>query len=246
MDDTKKVCLLTGAGGLLGTEFCRRYASKYAIVAVCGRRAVAGVPDQYVRAIDPLSAGADAPENAHPVFTVHADLAVAGQLERAVELAMARFSRIDLLVNAAAHSVWGSMLEETHVVDSIERQFLVNAIVPFRLAVLVARAFWRDRAAENRRHNRSVINISSTAGVHIYPGSGQSVYSASKAALNYLTCHIAGEFQRIGVRAVGLAPTSFPSLLSTESVADAIDRLAESDINGRVLVMDRDREYLTP
>jgi NAD(P)-dependent dehydrogenase (short-subunit alcohol dehydrogenase family) len=32
-----------------------------------------------------------------------------------------------------------------------------------------------------------VVNLSSIAGVYIFPGQGQSVYSASKAALNNLT-----------------------------------------------------------
>ncbi len=55
------------------------------------------------------------------------------------------------------------------------------------------------------------MNISSTAGIYIYPGHGQSIYSASKAALNYLSMHMGDEFSSIGVRVNALAPTSFPS-----------------------------------
>ena len=34
MQPERRVCLLTGAGGRLGSDFCRRYRSQYNIVAV--------------------------------------------------------------------------------------------------------------------------------------------------------------------------------------------------------------------
>ncbi|MCW5771835.1 MAG: SDR family NAD(P)-dependent oxidoreductase, partial [Rhodospirillaceae bacterium] len=125
-------------------------------------------------------------------------------------------------------------------------QFLVHVSVPMRLAIAVARAAWRDDVDENRARNRCVVNISSTSGVHIYGGVGQGIYSASKAALNYLTCHMADEFARIGVRVTGLAPTSFPGLVATEAVAAALDRAIESGPNGKTMVLEQDREYAIP
>lgn len=44
------------------------------------------------------------------------------------------------------------------------------------------------------RSNRNVVNLSSTAGLFVYPDLGQSVYAASKAALNHLTYHLASDF----------------------------------------------------
>jgi NAD(P)-dependent dehydrogenase (short-subunit alcohol dehydrogenase family) len=242
----KKVCLFTGAGGLLGNEFCRRFYAKYAIVAVCGRRKVNDVPDQHHTLVDPLDPAGHKDLNENRLFTIHADLAQPGQIDRVVELALARYGRIDAVVNAAVYSVWSSMLESDEVAASAERQFLVNAIAPFRLSLAIARAFWRNRDAENRKMNRCVVNVSSIGGVKVYQESGQSVYSASKAALNYLTYHMAHEFRPIGVRVAGIAPNSFPGIVPTESVAIAIDRMIDSEANGDLLVIDEEPEGGNP
>ena len=90
--------------------------------------------------------------------------------------------------------------------------------------------------------NRCVVNLSSTSGLYVFPGLGQSVYSASKAALNYLSMHMGDEFSSLGIRVNALSPTSFPEIISTESVADGVRRLIESDSNGRVLVLEESGE----
>jgi NAD(P)-dependent dehydrogenase (short-subunit alcohol dehydrogenase family) len=185
-------------------------------------------------------------ENEHPIFVIHADLAVPTEVGRVVELALARYNRIDAIVNAAACWVMGPLIDSDAASDSAEKQFLLNVIVPLRLSVEAARSFWRDREEENRTFNRCVVNVSSSSGVHIYRGLGQAIYSASKAALNYLTCHMSDEFQRIGVRVNGLAPSSFPETIATADVAACLVRLIESQANGQIVVLDADREYLTP
>ena len=122
---------------------------------------------------------------------------------------------------------------ERHAAD-LQRQLTLNTVVPIQLAAAVARRCWvqDDRAA--RRH---IINISSTSGLHVYPDLGQGVYSASKAALNYLTCHLAHELAPFGVRANALCPGSFPYQVSTERVADAIVEMDEASdgYSGRVV-----------
>jgi NAD(P)-dependent dehydrogenase (short-subunit alcohol dehydrogenase family) len=246
MDTGKKVCVLTGAGGVLGTEFCRRFHTKYSIVAVCGRRKVSDVPDQHHKLLDPLDPDGHSAANDNAIYTVHADLTQPGEIGRVVELALARFGRIDVLVNSAVHSVWASMLESDAASLSAERQFLTNVIVPMRLSVAIARAHWRDKVPENIERNRCIVNVSSIAGVNIYRGSGQGIYSASKAALNFLTCHMASEFAPIRVRVTGIAPNSFPGIVSTASVATSLDALIEGEMNGRLLVLDRDNQYYTP
>jgi NAD(P)-dependent dehydrogenase (short-subunit alcohol dehydrogenase family) len=160
-------------------------------------------------------------------------------LERVVDLALARFERVDLLVNAAVHSRWDSMVETDSLVNDAALQFEVNVLVPLRLSVFVARRFWRDRELENRRWNRNVVNISSAAGHTVYPSRGQSVYAASKAALEMLTRHMANEFGIFGVRANALAPNSFPSIISTKEVVDGIVDLDRGAANGIVTRLDR-------
>jgi NAD(P)-dependent dehydrogenase (short-subunit alcohol dehydrogenase family) len=240
---TKRVCLITGAGGTLGNAFCQRYREKYDIVAVCRRR-VPEVPSQLQEYRDPLASTAMRSDGQDPVFVIHADLTEPASLLRIAELTLARFGRIDLLVNAAVHSLWAPIMDGERLVDSAELQFQMNVVVPLRLSALVARLFWRDRHEENISHRRHVVNVSSTAGLYIYKDSGQTVYSASKAALNYATLHMANEFRSFGVRANVVAPNSFPRLVRTEAVADAIVRLDDDEMTGQTLILDRDGERI--
>jgi NAD(P)-dependent dehydrogenase (short-subunit alcohol dehydrogenase family) len=242
-DDGKKVCLLTGAGGRLGSMFCSLYASQYHIVAVYRTRR----PDalsQHERYVDPLNHDSELSENEKAIYTVNSDLTVDGEISRIVDITLARYDRIDLLVNAAAHSVWAPIIDSNLLLDNLALMFQMNAIVPLQLATEVARRFWRNCERENIDRNRNVINVSSTAGVYIYRGQGQSGYSASKAALNNLTCHLANEFHAFGVRVNALAPNSFPNRISTESVSESIVRLDQGNMSGKILVLDVDGETL--
>jgi NAD(P)-dependent dehydrogenase (short-subunit alcohol dehydrogenase family) len=234
-----KVCIFTGAGGTLGNAFCRRYLTDYRIVAV-HRSAPPEVPSQHQSFQDPLQPEADLPENRHRVFSIRSDLQKEGEIGRVVELALARFDRIDLLVNAAVHSVWGSMVDDERLLASLSTQFEVNTMLPLRLAVFIAKAFWRGRKEENEAANRNVINVSSLAGSRIITGSGQSVYAASKAALNHLTSHMAAEFAAFGVRVNAVTPNSFPRLIPTDRVVDAMRDLDRGDMTGKILEVGQD------
>lgn len=242
----KRVCLLTGAGGRLGSAFCRSLAARFDIAAVYRSRHP-DVPSQLEWLRDPLRPAASVPENDDAVFAIQADLSEDGAPARVVDLALARFGRIDLLVNAAADvTFWGPLLEAERLKERLRAQLELNVMVPVRLAALVAERFWRDRRDENAARSRNVVNVSSTSGLHIYGGCDQSMYSASKAALNYVTCHMADEFSVFGVRANAIAPTSFPGQIPTERVVSSIAGLDGSDVTGKVLVIDENGERLTP
>jgi NAD(P)-dependent dehydrogenase (short-subunit alcohol dehydrogenase family) len=241
MSSNRKVCLFTGAGGALGEMFCRMFGAHYDIVAVLGRR-VPQIVTQHQWWVDPLMPDAQLAENRSGVFAMHADLNQETERRRVIEVTLARCGRIDILVNAAAACHWAPMLNGRELLDNAHLQFETNVLLPLRLSSLVAEYCWNDRVTENHNYNRAVVNISSTSGIYVYPGVGQSIYSASKAALNYLSMHMGDEFSHLGVRVNALAPTSFPGLIPTETVAEAIRRLAESDANGRILVLDQNGE----
>jgi NAD(P)-dependent dehydrogenase (short-subunit alcohol dehydrogenase family) len=240
----KKVCLFTGASGPLGETFWQMFGSEYHMAAVYCNTVPQAVSQLQWR-VDPLSPGSDLEENQNAVYAIQADLTNEEDLRRAVEVCLARYQRIDVLVNAAANSAFAQMLEGDALQESFERQFHINVLLPLRLSCMVADNYWKNREVENRRLNRSVVNVSSTSGLYIYPGRGQSLYSASKAALNYLTLHMADEFSAIGVRVNALAPTSFPSLIPIETAAEGIHRLIESDVTGKILVQDVNGERWT-
>jgi NAD(P)-dependent dehydrogenase (short-subunit alcohol dehydrogenase family) len=237
MKSNKKVCLFAGAGGALGEMFCRMWGAQYDIVAVLRSR-TPQIVTQHQWWVDPLMPNAPLTENRSGVYAIQADLTEESERRRVVEVTLARFDRIDILVNAAAVCHWAPMLNGRDLLENAAQHFETNVLLPLRLSALIAEYFWRDRTVENRNYNRSIVNISSTSGVYIYPGVGQSIYSASKAALNYLSMHMGDEFSQLGVRVNALAPTSFPSLIPTEMAAEGIRRLAESDANGRILILD--------
>lgn len=235
--DERRVCVLTGAGGRLGNAFCQAYAQDYEIVAVCRRRAP-DVPSQVEQYVDPLDPD-DESLNAHPVFVIHADLAQPGEVERVVDLVMARYGRVDLLVNNAAATAFHplGLADGEQALADVDAFFRLNVGVPMRFAVRIAQRFWQTHDVDNRRLNRNVVNVSSLSGHRVY-GGGQGIYASTKAALNHLTRYLAVEFEQFGVRVNAIAPTSFPALIPSETVAEAIVKLDREKVNGKILAVD--------
>lgn len=159
----RRVCLLTGAGGLLGNEFCSTFAGEYDILAVCKSR-VPGVPSQYESYVDPLEP--EVPYAAASVYIVYADLCDVHDIQRVVDVALARYGRVDLLVNNAAYMdcYTNTMIDGDTALTNLVQHMQTNVIAPLRLSVRLAQQFWANRAAENRAVNRNIVNISSTAG----------------------------------------------------------------------------------
>jgi NAD(P)-dependent dehydrogenase (short-subunit alcohol dehydrogenase family) len=237
LDGKRRVCLLTGASGRLGSYFCSNFADQYDIVAVY-RNNRPLIPAQDATWVDPSAPERELAENRQQIFAVRADLTDERECDRVVELALARYDHIDLLVNGAVSSSWGSMLDSDRLKRSGYNQFVTNVLVPLNLAISVARQAWQGRDEENRLNNCNVVNVSSVAGLRIYAGQGQSIYAASKAALNQLTGHMANEFATLGVRVNATAANSFPSIVPTARAADAIVRLDQGTDNGTIVVVD--------
>jgi len=234
----RRVCLLTGASGRLGVAFCRTFARRYDIVAVGGSRDVP-FPTQSQRFVDPLDPDRDLPANRNPVHALRADLTDERELNRLVDVALARFGTIDLLVNAATDTTRSALLALDEGDDVLTRHFLVDATVPARLTALVARRAWLGRSDENRHFNRNVVNVSSITSLLAGSG-GLGAYGAAKAALNYLSDQLAHELQPHAVRVNVLAPTSFPRLIPTNDVAREIAALDRSHATGTTVVLDEE------
>lgn len=233
----RRVCLLTGAAGVLGTDFCRRWRCDYDIVAVF-RHGQPSVPTQDSWPVDPLLPHLASSGPRSPVFGVRSDLRDLDEIDRVIDLALARFGRIDLLVNAAVHVHRDRLTSLASSTELLDTAFAVNATLPITLAAMIARRFWLHRRAENEAWGRNVVNVSSMAASGVVPGVGLAAYSASKAALDLLGGHLAAELRPVGVRVNTLAPTSFPQLVPTSAVSDAIVDLDHSDLTGFVVQLD--------
>lgn len=233
---TKKVCLLTGAGGLLGNAFCARFAGDYHIAGVYRTRSPHAV-SQDETFFDPLDPEAAQPENDDRIFRIQADLTDDRDLERVVEVVLARYDRIDVLINNAARMAHAAILDDARFFPELSAQLELNAVVPVKLAALVARRFWRARGPENARRNRCVVNVSSVSSLRAHAGLRLAAYGASKAALNLLGAYMADEFRAFSVRANTLAPGTFPGVVSVDDVVEAVGRLAEDERNGELVVL---------
>lgn len=239
----KRVCLLTGASGRLGDAFCRLYGHRYDIVAVYRTRPVVP-PSPMCWHIDPLNPSVRKPAREHRFAAIQADLTDPVEVSRVVEFALDEFGRVDSLINAAAVVHRSALLSPEPSFAALTHMLDLNAVVPLRLAVELARRFWSARPDENAAMNRCVVNVSSTSGAYVFSEQGQGGYSASKAALNMLTCHLADEFAAIEIRVNSVAPDTFPQLVTTESVCDAIARLDQGAMTGKMLLLEAGGETL--
>jgi NAD(P)-dependent dehydrogenase (short-subunit alcohol dehydrogenase family) len=231
----KRVCLLTGASGTLGTAFVRRCFAQYQIIAICNRHAPQ-FPTMDQSFVDPLDPTRFCEENNNRAFEIHADLSDPGVIDSLCQEVIDRFRQVDLLINAAAHRQWVN-LRSTSGLQDAPLTLAVNVLAPLRLTASLAEKFWSAHRDENIRLSRNVLNVSSTAGVYVYPDLGQGIYSASKAALNYATYHLASELWHIGIRVNAIAPDTFPGLVLTDKVVDEILMLDRATDTGRVVIL---------
>lgn len=118
--------------------------------------------------------------------------------EEIAERAMARFGRVDVLVNNASELGPSPMPRlEAHSWESLLRIYRVNVVAPLHLAQLVLPGM---RA---RRHG-TILNITSDAAVNEYAAWGG--YGSSKAALEHASRILAAELEGSGVRVLVVDP----------------------------------------
>ena len=190
-----KIWFITGAGSGLGKGI-----SEAALRA--GDRVVAtGRNLEKVRSAYPDVA----PEN---IAFVQLDVANEAQAKAAVDEAVKRFGRIDVLVNNAGYSLLGNFEQMT--TGEIQQQFATNfyGVVHLMYAVL---------PVMRRQHSGHIINISSVAGVvglkHC------AAYAATKFAVEGLSLSVATEVEQFGIKITVVEPGFFrTSLLDAQNV----------------------------
>ena len=194
-----RVVIVTGAGRGLGREHALELARQGARVVVNdlgvsnrGEGRDASPALEVVEAI--VAMGGEAIANG-------ADVADGAQARALVDEAIARFGRLDVVVNNAG------FVRDRMFVSCTEDEWDAVLRVHLRGHFCVARhaaTHWRDEAKAGRTPDARIINTSSGAGL---AGSvGQSAYSAAKAGIAALTLVQAAELARYGVTANALAP----------------------------------------
>jgi NAD(P)-dependent dehydrogenase (short-subunit alcohol dehydrogenase family) len=174
-----RVGLVTGAGGGIGCAIARRLARDGMGVAVLDRDAAA------VEAVAGETGG----------LALAADVTAPDEVDRAVAATIARFEKIDLLVNNAGIAWMGPALDMP--LEALQTMLRVNVEGVF----IVSRAVLPQMIA---RRSGSVINLASWAGKTgpaYFAG-----YSASKFAVIGLTQGLAREMAPHGIRVNAICP----------------------------------------
>ena len=171
-----KIALVTGSATGIGEAIARRFAQEGARVMVHGRPSEQEMGEAVARSLPGDAA-----------FTA-ADLADPAQCEALIGTALARFGRLDILVNNAALTT-RSTLESTDAAE-FDAMMAVNVRAP----LLLLRAL-----LPHWRASRGVaLNIGS---VNAHCGeAGLLAYSVSKGALMTLTRNLADAHARDGIR----------------------------------------------
>jgi NAD(P)-dependent dehydrogenase (short-subunit alcohol dehydrogenase family) len=230
----KQVCLLTGASGTLGTAFIERHATTYDIIGVHNNRPLLWATSDGQCFVDPLDASATLAANELAVRAIRADLSHLDGVRAVVDEVAADVGRVDVLINCIGGGAWTHLLTPG-ALERVAHVFQINALAPLQLTIAVAERFWRSDVSSNLENNRNVVNISSTAGLVVYPDLGQGLYAGAKAALNHLTYHMASDFWDYGIRVNAVAPNSFPRRVSVNEVLDTVQELVSSQRTGEVV-----------
>ena len=130
-----------------------------------------------------------------------ADVGSAAGARSLVEDALARFGRLDVLINNAGmlrDRVLANMTEEEW--DAVMHGHLRTTYQPSH----VAAQYWRDKSKAGEAHDARIINTSSASGLFGNPG--QANYGAAKAGIAAFTIIAAKELARYGVTVNAIAP----------------------------------------
>lgn len=175
-----RVALVTGASRGIGREVALALARAGASVALVAR-------DQ--AALETVAAIGH-----ERALVIAADLADAEAPSAIVAATLARFGRIEVLVNNAGIASGHDFLETG--ADLAARTVDVN----FRAAVVLTRLAAAEMARRRRGH---IVNLSSLAGVTGV--SGEAVYAGTKAALRIFTASLRSELRPHGIRLTDVA-----------------------------------------
>jgi NAD(P)-dependent dehydrogenase (short-subunit alcohol dehydrogenase family) len=210
-----QVAVITGAGRGIGREHALLFAKEGAKVVVNdlggASDGTGGDPTAAEQVVEEIRAlGGEAVVNGDDV----ADWAGA---ERMIAQAVDAFGRVDVLVNNAGilrDKVIAQMSESDW--DSVIRVHLKGHFAPLHFAA----GHWRERSKAGEQVRASVINTSSTSGLHSNPG--QANYGTAKSGIATLTEIAAKELSRYGVRVNAIAPAARTRLIAQTPTVDAL------------------------
>jgi NAD(P)-dependent dehydrogenase (short-subunit alcohol dehydrogenase family) len=208
-----KVALVTGGSSGLGEAIVCRLAEEGVSLAVGGR-------DEAKTKSVVERAAARSRESGHEVglMVVLGDVSAVADCDRLVAETVARFGRLDILVNAAG--VW---LEKS-ILDTSEADWEWCIGVCLKGTYFMCRAALRHMVP---RGSGVIVNLASDSGIHGEPGA--AVYSAAKAGVVMMTRALAIDHGPDGIRVCSVSPAIFDTPMLANAIAAAPDPVAYTD-----------------
>ena len=196
----KKIWFITGASRGMGVDFAKAaLAAGHAVVATGRNR------DRLSKALG----------QSNDLLVVHLDVTSRADAESAVQAAVDRFGRIDVLVNNAASFYAGYFEELTP--EQMERQLATSLIGPMNVTRAVLPVMRKQRSGQ-------IISISSSAGLSGFEFC--TAYSASKFGLEGWMESLHAEVAPFGITTT----TVNPGFFRTELLSDQSTKYAEPSI----------------
>ena len=221
-DLTEKVAFVAGGAGYLALPVCMGLAEQ-------GARVVIGDVDR--ERLDEAVAGVAGVCSAENVMGVHFDVADETAIKEAIAGTLEQFGRLDVMVNATAAAVFGSLEELT--ADQFEGANRVNLTGAFLLA---------RESAEAMCGGGSIVMYASMYGL-IAPDPSMYEpplvpnpieYNAGKAAICQMTRYLAAHYGRRNIRVNAIAPGPFPWDSLQKQEPEFIERLKTKTMLGRI------------
>jgi NAD(P)-dependent dehydrogenase (short-subunit alcohol dehydrogenase family) len=185
MNLQNKVTIITGAVGNLGTATARHLQQAGAKTVLVDRS-----PDRVREAFKDI---ADSPDH---LLAGGIDLSDVASLDKLIEQTLAKFGRVDALVNNVGGYRGGKPVQEADLADW---DFLFNINV--RTTLLCCRAVIPQMLRQSRG---TVINVASRDGLS--GSAGYAAYSASKSAVLRLTESLANELKMSNINVNCIMP----------------------------------------
>ncbi len=184
MSTPNKVWFITGCSTGFGRELAKETLANGFNVVVTARKTA-----------DVADIVASYPETA---LVISLDVTVPQQIKEAVQVAIDRFGRIDVLVNNAGIGYFGAIEESEE--EEVRRMFEINF---FGLAHMT------NAVLPHMRKQRSghILNVASIGGLRSFPAVG--FYNATKYAVDGLSEALSKEVAPLGIKVTVICPSGF-------------------------------------
>lgn len=196
-----KVVIITGSSRGIGNAIAREFVKNKAKVVVCGSRL-----DSATKAIEEIKKDLNVSDES--LLPIGLNVKDSEDIKRVVEEVIAKWGRIDVLINNAGITSNVSLLDSTD--EEFKEMFDINFFGVVSLT--------REVVKYMKETGGSIINTSSMVGT--YGGRNQSAYASSKYAINGLTKSLAKELGMYNIRVNAVAPGAVATDMTRANVSE--------------------------